>query len=155
MVDIDVRQAEEHDSKTLFNWRNDPFTREMSRDSRPVPWSRHEKWFNKALRDRSRLILICEDPNTGAQVGMVRFDFTDERVQSVISINLAPEMRGKGYAKPCLLAAIAYLVKNVPNCRTILADIKNTNLGSRKSFEGVGFSQATESEGFFSYRMDL
>ncbi len=154
MVDIIVRHADLRDTKDVGDWRNDPITRAQSRNSGAVPWAQHVAWFENALGNESRLILICEDVPTHSKIGMVRFDFAVGSGETIISINLAPEMRGKGFAKPCLHQSISYMFTRKPNCNTIWADIKKDNLGSKRSFEGAGFSLASQDDTYWRYRLD-
>ncbi len=143
---LTIRAATEHDAVDLFNWRNDKTTRAMSRDSEPLAWDLHRAWFINALESDQRDILICEESDSNAKVGMVRFDVVVENFSAEISINLAPTMRGRGYAPICLVNAIEHYKKLRPIYQVVLAEIKKDNLGSRKSFERAGF-QLTDEQG--------
>lgn len=153
---VHIREADDSDSAEVFEWRNDMLSRAMSRDSEAVSWQQHVRWFDCVLAEQSKLLLICEHstPTSPQKIGVVRFDLDSRRVQAEISINLAPNMRGKGFAKACLQNAIQHFLSVFPDCRTILADIKTENESSKKSFLGVGFKQISQSESFIRCRFD-
>ena len=152
MTDIEVRKADADDSRDIFEWRNDNLTRNMSRESSRVHWEQHAQWFAGTLENPERLMLICVDKSTNTKIGVVRFDFLNNGTQAEISINISPDARGKGYAKGCLRNGISYVANNNSNCKTIVAEIKKLNEGSKKSFEGIGFSLASEDEAFWQYQ---
>jgi RimJ/RimL family protein N-acetyltransferase len=136
MVDIKIRSAEEHDSKDIFEWRNDRVTREMSHSSELIPWRNHSKWFSSSLDLKSRTLLICED-DLGEKIAMIRFDTSE--TNSVISINLNPSQRGKGLAQSCLVGSISFFSKENIEIKNFTAEIKEGNIASQKIFLGVGF----------------
>ena len=88
-----TRKANESDSKDIFDWRNDKLVRQMSHTTDLVEWDGHSAWFAASLTNPNRLLVMCEDDNTNEKVAIVRFDVENER--ALISINLAPKMRGK------------------------------------------------------------
>ncbi|MCP4847277.1 MAG: GNAT family N-acetyltransferase [Verrucomicrobiaceae bacterium] len=134
---MSVRLANISDSGDIFAWRNDKLTRRMSHSTDKVEWEDHSKWFEASLSNPNRLLLICSLANDGSKAGVVRFD--TESDESVISINLAPSMRGKGFAKPCLEAALTYFRKEKPAIKRVKAEIKSLNEASRRLFVRVGF----------------
>ncbi len=147
---LHVRQATEADSKDIFEWRNDELTRKMSHATDRVEWDGHCRWFASSIANDERLLLICETSGESEKVGFVRFDLNDKN--ALMSINLSPDMRGKGYAKQCLLDAIVYFKAQHPNSFSIVAEIKVQNLASRYTFEGVGFELAYVEGDVLHYR---
>lgn len=77
------------DAQILFDWRNDPITRAMSRNSDLVEWNDHVVWLTSHLALPQSKIYIAE--NFRKPVGTFRID-GDE-----ISYTVAPDERGKGY----------------------------------------------------------
>ena len=136
---IIVKPACEDDSKDIFTWRNDKLTREMSLTTDPVAWEGHELWFENTLKNDTRLLLMCIDTVINEKICVVRFDLNINR--ALVSINLAPSMRGNGLAKICLNAAINFLKTHAPSIDSLDAEIKSTNRASIATFQGVGFSQ--------------
>jgi RimJ/RimL family protein N-acetyltransferase len=124
-----VRKATRADAPDVLSWRNDPLTRSMSRAQDEVEEAPHLDWFEKALRDPSRTLLIGE--LDGQKIGMVRFDHGDE---IEVSININPACRGKGLSRALLTQSMAWVRG------TIVAEIRPENLASRRLFEHAGFS---------------
>ena len=88
-----IRQANIDDSNDIFEWRNDPITRQMSCDSDVVTFSTHNKWFENSLHNKNRYLLIAEEE--GRKISVVRFDIKKEKSTAEININLNPLERGK------------------------------------------------------------
>lgn len=151
MTDIKFRFAGSEDSRDLFDWRNDEVTRQMSRNTDPVPWESHTTWYENALADPKRKILIAETPE--GKVGMVRFDYQEEEGSAEININLNPEFRGKRLAQPVLDGACDFAHSELKLSR-IYAEIRTINIASIKIFERAGFEYLPqETEGII--RMEL
>ena len=155
MREIKVRKANQGDARDVFEWRNDEQTRNMSRTSSALHWEDHLRWFTETLQDTTRLMIVCEDASTFRKVGVVRFDSAVDELETVVSINIAPTMRGsQGYAKVCLVRAIEFFLDRFPACKVIWAEIRNSNEGSIRSFEGVGFVFTSADGDFGQYRFD-
>ncbi len=148
---INARKATPEDSKDLFNWRNDVQTRAMSHTSEAIAWEDHSDWFSASLERDNRSLVICEKKEI--PVAVVRFDVSGDR--ALISINLAPDMRGKGLATPCLKSAIAFFEAQVSGIKTLDAEIKPENEASRRSFEATGFTQTGTSHSILHYEYAL
>lgn len=141
MKKICVRKAKFEDNHDVFSWRNDPQARLMSTDTDPVQWNKHSQWFITSLSAVNTLLLICNYSKKQTKIGMVRFDLQASLNNNVamISINLAPSMRGQGLAKICLQQAIKYCVAINPQITQIQAIIKTSNVISQHAFKSVGF----------------
>ena len=93
---LSVRLANLSDSKEVFNWRNDKTTRKMSHTNNIINWEEHNHWFGSNLDNNSQCLLICCIEETHEKVAAVRFNLQNNI--AIISINLSPSMRGKGFA---------------------------------------------------------
>ena len=146
---IKVRLANDDDSEDIYNWRIDKTTMDMSHSNEKPDWVSHCKWFESSLQNRKRVLILCYLTEK-EKVGVVRFDLL-EHGGVVISINLSPIYRGKGYSKFCLKKSIDYFCFYHPKVKKIYAEIKNVNAISRRSFESVGFHFQYEKNnvGFF------
>lgn len=153
---ITVRCAEIKDSETLFDWRNDPVTRSMSHSSHCVEWDDHNCWFRESLNNKNRLLVLCEDAETLAQIAVVRFDRNCTDMKSaLISITLAPKERGKGYATPCLLRTIEFFHGLFVDVRLINAQVKSCNIASKRAFEKAGFLLIKQEKEILYYQYQL
>jgi len=150
---LETRLANAEDSKEIYEWRNDERTRLMSHTSKLVKWDGHVKWFDAALNNPNRCLLICFLKQENIKVAIVRFDV--EREKALVSINTSPSMRGKGMSKICLNKSIIYFASLFKDVRQINAEIKTNNVASRKAFEGVGFDlvKVDDEVGFFKFEL--
>ena len=130
-----VRLATQDDALDILRWRNDALAREMSRNSDIIEVAHHQTWFNQALKDTDRLVLIGSFGNN--KIGMVRFDKLSPN-QWEINIVLAPEARGQGFGKQLTNMALQHFISKYPDV-LLLAEIKKRNVASLKLFESVGF----------------
>ena len=134
---IKTRKAGLKDSKIIFEWRNDELTRTMSHTKDIVDWEGHSAWFASSLENKNRLLLLCENKNDSKKMAVVRFDVNSTR--ALVSINLAPDMRGKGISKQCLSGSIESFKNEFPQVTALDAEIKLENITSQKLFKSIGF----------------
>ena len=139
MKNIKIRRVNNSDIEDIFKWRNHEHNRKMARNANKVEWCDHINWFENSLKDSKKLFYLCLDETNIDKIGMVRFDFNDDDFNAEISINLNPKMLGMGYAKNCLRTGIQLMIEEKKNCKLIIAQIKDINIPSIKSFLGVGF----------------
>ena len=124
-----VRKATKADALDVLSWRNDPLTRSMSRAPEEVREAAHLEWFDEAVGDPRRTLLIGE--LDGQKIGMVRFDHGEE---IEVSININPACRGRGLSHALLSESMTWV------SGTVVAEIRPENLASQRLFEHAGFS---------------
>lgn len=132
-------------AQQVMAWRNDPTTLAMFYHHAPKTWETFwpeycEAYFQHtivpvfALYQGQRVAFVKVDPAphptglAGKCVG--------------ISINLAPEHRGKGLAKQVLLAVDSYLKRQ--GVDSIVAEVRVENTPSLKAFTGAGYQSLGE-----------
>lgn len=152
---IRTRAAALDDAMLLLAWRNDAVTRRMSLHSEAVSLEEHLAWYTASLSNPLRVIFIGEDAETGVAVGMVRFD-SDASPSPIaeVSLNIAPEQRGRGLGRAVLEAAIVALDARHPEIRALTAVIRPENTASVRLFEAAGFHRIGESRETLTYRRD-
>ena len=123
------------ESQLMWKWRNDPITRSMSRSTSPISLEEHLKWYEKAITDPTKTLLFAY--NEEKMIGVVRFDSTKPQI-ATISINLDPDLRGKGLGKAVLFAACSYGYRKL-RLMQIDAEVKSDNVASLRIFSEVGF----------------
>ena len=128
---IVLRKATFDDFADILRWRNDPMTIKMSFDSRMIPIKEHVDWFKKALNDPKRIFLIGYQGDK--KIGVVRYVQEVDGVHEV-SINMAPEWRGKGLGVVFLKDSLSFVKGK------IIAKIKPENEASIKAFQKAGYS---------------
>jgi RimJ/RimL family protein N-acetyltransferase len=111
------------DARHLFEWRNDPLTRAMSKNSDPVSWESHVAWLTARLARQSPHLYVVRDGDV--RLGTFRVD-GDE-----ISYTVAPEHRKKGLG-------IAMLRKAHEMFGPLRAEIYPRNVASIKVAERAG-----------------
>jgi RimJ/RimL family protein N-acetyltransferase len=134
-MEIRLRRAEENDAHMLLQWRNDPITAANSINQSKISWEDHKAWFDKALRDPNRIIMIGM---FGEQYpfGMVRFDHLIDGWE--ISIVIDPNLRTKGMGRSLLEEGIKFFTETQENT-TLYATIRGENVASLIIFLASGF----------------
>ena len=152
MINFLVRIATAKDSKDIFEWRNDKFTREMSNETKIINWEEHKNWFNKSLNSKKCILLICEESSFN-KIALIRFDILN--IGAVISINLNPIERGKNLSKQCLIKSIIFFSNSSPFTKELYAEVKENNIASNKLFVGVGFYKYKVYKNIVCYKKNL
>jgi len=135
---VSVRLAEPEDAEFLYQCRNHPVVRAVSRVTAEVPWETHHRWFSAARANRNRLILI--GTNGDDRVGFVRFDITDKRAE--VSIVVKPGQHGNGIGRAMLRAAERMAISLRPELETFSAVVLDGNRASTDLFESAGYALA-------------
>ena len=129
---IDIRQVTVHDSPHLFEWRNHPNIRAVSRSKALITWEDHERWFDRVTTDKDSALLIGAVANQ--PVGVVRFDHQGDIAE--VSIYLVPEGGFLGRGRHLLACAEQWLTANRPDIKSVRAVVLCDNVASRKLFLG-------------------
>ncbi len=133
---LEVRAARADDTRTIWEWANDSRTRLASFTSDPIPWSDHERWFAAKLDDPSVVMHVVGEPGSGP-VAFVWYG-REDHAKLVVSINTAPEARGRGLGAAALIASAEALPRG--EAVEVEALIRSDNRASRKAFERADFS---------------
>lgn len=133
--DISVRMASPADSGSLFQWRNHPSIRAVSRSKEEIDWQNHQRWFESVLSDLGKMLLI--GMRSESPVGVVRFDKQNDEAE--ISIYVIPESGAPGTGQSLLLSAEKWLLANHPEICKIRAHVLGSNERSQRLFSGTGY----------------
>jgi UDP-2,4-diacetamido-2,4,6-trideoxy-beta-L-altropyranose hydrolase len=130
-----LRFAEPEDVKDLFNWRNDPATRQASFNTDEISFEEHKKWFEETLADpKINLFIICDkDCN---KLGQIRFDKKEDFAEINITIN--PNYRNQGVGSLALSKSLGIYINNF-DVKQVIAKVKKDNVASLKAFQTAGF----------------
>lgn len=141
-MDIKIRPAERKDELMIFEWSNDPLTREMSFDQEPILLENHRNWYQRILSSTDTHLFVVEAFLVGRRVSIsqMRIDH-----KGVISFSLSPDYRGKGYGTLILSECLKYIKSNL-GYHEVIAWIKQENIPSIKTFEKAGFKLEGEDE---------
>jgi UDP-2,4-diacetamido-2,4,6-trideoxy-beta-L-altropyranose hydrolase len=136
--DLEIRCACAADARALYEWRNDPAVRAVSRNKELIDWNAHQSWFASALTAPDRPILI--GLRNGAPVGVVRFDVEGEEAE--VSIYLVPGTHPPGEGRSLLNGAQRWLIANRQDVRRLRAEISAGNVRSERLFLRAGYRLA-------------
>lgn len=150
---LSTRPATAADAEMLLAWRNDPETRRWSRTPSPVTPVEHRAWLERSLGSGDRMLLVVEDAD--GPVGTVRWD-RDHRGWEV-SITVAPERRGSGFAGPVLTAGERALRASAGAGTPVAAVVHRDNAASARLFARAGYraAGAPDADGFGTHRRTL
>ena len=132
---IKIRVVNQEDSEQLFEWRNHPTVRAVSRNPELITWGDHQKWFASVITDPDRLLLIGQ--RAGVPLGIVRFDIQNDEAE--VSIYLVPGIREWGGGTGLLQSAERWFVANRPGICKIRAHVLSSNERSQRLFLGSGY----------------
>lgn len=130
-----LRKALPVDSVQMHLWRNHPEVRKHALDAREITFEEHSDWFDRVLSDSSRQLLLALNLNQA--IGVLRFDC--QGTEAEVSIYLDPAQLHRGLGLKVLLAGERWLIKHLPQIKTIRAVIKTENAASIRCFEKAGY----------------
>lgn len=139
---LTVRPAAATDSAFVHAGRNAEPVRRVSRSHEPIPLDAHRRWFDAVLADPRRALLMgClgDDP-----VGVLRWDLSEDGVRAEVSLYLAPGHAGQGLGAELLAAGEAWLRRERPGVRTLLAEVLAGNSASVHLFEQAGYAARSQ-----------
>lgn len=145
---LTVRPAGPRDEALLLDWSNDPVTRASGFHPDPIPPDEHRRWLARRLADERGGLWIGEVD--GVPVGTVRVDL-DADGSAEVGISVAPALRGRGLARPLLVAGLA-AARERSDVARFVAVVRPANAASLGLFRGAGFADAGGGErGGMSY----
>lgn len=133
---LSIREATTSDCEAIFEWRNHPDIRKVSRNTEPLQLDTHRTWFEKVIADSNRYLLIGE--LAGEAVGVVRFDVTVG--QAEVSIYRVPDKGQAGIGTELLLAAEHWLKRARPEVVELHAEVAGGNHRSHRLFANSGYT---------------
>jgi sialic acid synthase SpsE/RimJ/RimL family protein N-acetyltransferase len=139
-LSFELCEAHPEHARLIMDWRNDPVTLSMSYHREPKVWESFWVEYRLAyLQETPRPVFLLDK---GERVGFLRFRRTDHPQGLFgktidISINLAPDQRGRGLGSAALQAASSYLLGQ--GIDTVYAEIREENTASYRTFTRAGF----------------
>ena len=139
MNEIEMRMATPEDSSQLFEWRNHPAVRKVSRNTEVIPWERHQTWLTEVFSEISKVLLIGY--REAVAVGVVRFDFHGDEAE--VSIYLVPDTKSRGLGRELLRSAERWLINFRPAVHTLRAHVLGGNEPSHRLFSSADYQVAS------------
>jgi RimJ/RimL family protein N-acetyltransferase len=137
---VQLRPARLADAELVWPWRNAPVTRRHFFDPRPVLLAAHMAWWEAALVNSKRSLLIATIGDDA--IGVLRLDQTAD--SSLVSIYIDPRLSGLRLGERILAAGQAWINSKRPDNATLRAEIMAANSASIHSFEAVGFVKTND-----------
>jgi len=148
---LHARPAEVGDEQLLFDWANDPITRNNAFNPIPIQLKVHRAWLTQCLSDPANCAIFIVENDDGVPLGQVRFN----KVESLcwkIDYSLAPHFRGVGFGKYLLTTAIDAFQQSYSG-DALLGIVKMGNTPSCRVFESLDFTGTREEPaGVMTYR---
>lgn len=149
--DLAVRPATAADAGLIHAWRYAGNAERWYRHSEVPSLEAHVAWFDRALRDPQRLLLVVE--SNGSPVAHVRLDRdAGDPAAAHVGICVSPSMRGRGRSADILGVALAR--GEELGFARFLAEVHDANLSSRRLFERLGFREGQPDGSFRTYILD-
>lgn len=139
---LQLRLARMEDAATLFAWRNDPVTRGVSTSTHSFDYDSHLQWMVSSLANDKRTLLVA---SVGSQdVGSIRFDKSIDN-SATVSLYTDPKMLGLGVGSRMLALGERYMLENVNNTSSFVAQVVDNNQVSRQMFLRNGYAMQMNS----------
>ncbi|MBQ6786542.1 MAG: GNAT family N-acetyltransferase [Lachnospiraceae bacterium] len=135
-----LREVTGKDIDLLFQWANDPETRQNAFHTEQIPYDTHRTWFVKMLADRDVLkYILCNITNTGEMqdIGQIRLSIEDG--EALIDYSIDSEKRGQGFGTRMILMAEEKLREVRADVTYCKGQVKKMNIASAKAFEKCGY----------------
>src|SRR3989338_1386609 len=139
-MNLALRKANKSVSRFLFELRNEEEVRCVSRNTAPIAFSDHKKWFEKKLASSVSLILIAEE--NGTPIAQTRFDAKGQYAE--VSVAVVSAFRGKGYGTKIIADATKLFFKKYTKVFAVRAYANLGNAASVKSFSRAGYRHLGE-----------
>lgn len=143
-MNLELRKVQEKDIEFLFELANDQNVRDNSFKSDTIGWAEHQIWFNSKIRSNTTKMYILLKNNL--PVGQIRFDLVNREWN--IDYSILANHRGLGLGKKIISMGIDKL--NKPS--SISAEVKKSNVPSKKIFESLGFKISIDKEEYIIYK---
>ncbi len=150
--DLKVRKATIEDSSEILRWRNNTETVQFSLSKKYVTPQEHEIWFRNKLESFTDFMYVGTIDYL--LVGVVNFLNTDDKLIFKVSINVAPEIRSKGFGFKIMKLAEEELKNKIGSC-TLSAIVFKHNLRSLSFFRKSSYQVWRETEKIIEFRKNL
>lgn len=148
-ISFETCRPVDEDARQVMVWRNDPTTLAMSYHSEAKQWDSFSVEFKTGYFGQNDNPFPAFALLNGRRVAFVRFQpaahphgHAGRTVE--ISINLAPDQRGRGLGRRILAAALVELRRQ--GVDSVTAEVRRENTASRRAFAAAGFASLGEAD---------
>jgi len=138
---IVLRDVTAGDTERLYEWRNDPQTRPMFRDSAPLDFEAHCRFVRSYLENQPRGAWLIVEA-AGAAAGTISlYNFSaDDRACEFGRFLIAPEHRGAGYGRRALALLLAWAASL--GIAKVSCEVLDSNAPALRLYRSLGFTPA-------------
>jgi len=134
----------------LFRWANDTTTRAHAFQPQEIKYDTHQKWFADKLNAKNSVIYIyCQDD---VPIAQARIDMDGHFGLISCSVECAYRMQGLGGTLLELLESA--VASELPQVKTLVAQVKYANIASQRKFE-QGMYEQCEKEDYIEYKKTI
>lgn len=148
-----VRSVEPSDERLTLDWANDPAVRQNSFSAGRIDAHSHHHWFSRRMADVDNCRFYVVQMMTGLPAGPVRFERVSPGVWE-IHYSLDHCLRGRRVGVAFLKAALDHFCRATTSANMVVGRVKSSNYASQHIFRKLGFSKASDSQGFL-YQLNL
>ena len=146
-----LRPIEKEDMPLLRAWANDPETRPLIGDIKPMNQAAAEKYFERIQNDEDRVWFIVVEKETGrpiGEAGLLRI-FHPWRTADLTMILGDKQARGKGYGSEAIILLMNYAFGSLALHRLSIG-VVGFNEPALKFYEKVGFRrEGIQRDGYY------
>ena len=142
---IKIRKANIKDSYFVWKWRNNQESRSNFKESNVVTKKQHNLWYEGLLRSKKNHAFVGEYNNK--QIGIIRYS-SKNNSELIVSININPQFRNKGYGKKLLLLGDKEIKSIIKKNVRLVAEVKSSNIKSNKIFTNAGYRQTKKESNY-------
>jgi UDP-2,4-diacetamido-2,4,6-trideoxy-beta-L-altropyranose hydrolase len=147
-----VRSVCASDESLLFDWSNDPETRQNSFSSATIAAAEHHNWLAGKLRDVENCRMYIIETKSAVPVGQVRFELEDN--VWFINYSVGAPYRGKGLGRRSVELALSKL-RATQKRLYVAGRVAPHNLASHRVFQNLGFASTPKVNGTIEYSLTL
>lgn len=136
---LELREVNAKDMDLLFEWANDPVTRQNAFHTEAIPYETHRNWFIKTLADRDVLIYILCTDVSGKEIPIGQIRLAIEGEEALISYSIDATKRGQGFGTKMILMAEEKLREMRADVTYCKGQVKPENMASAKVFDKCGY----------------
>ena len=141
-----LRKVNSSDIDLLFQWANDSQVRNNAFNTNIIPYDDHKEWFYNLLHDYDQIQYIFE--LNDKPIGQIRFVISNN--EALIDYSISYGLRGNGYGRKMLEMAKDEVIKERPEIKKLIGQVKKGNDASSKCFTDCGYY-----ESFTQFELDI
>ncbi|OOE85078.1 UDP-2,4-diacetamido-2,4,6-trideoxy-beta-L-altropyranose hydrolase [Salinivibrio sharmensis] len=131
---LKLRYANKKDIELIYEWQSLPSTRKYFNNSKVPTYAEHSQWMNKVIESASIDLFVITKGDTN--IGTIRVDKKNGKLEGDISILISPEFHSMGFAKLAL-----FEIKKIFKSYQLNAYVHKDNISSQFLFERAGFKR--------------